>query len=314
MEETGIRALRLNSFGSWKDLSLETVPAPEPTANSPVLVRVRAASINPVDMKMCSGKGLAKYLEDSMPVTLGYDIAGDVVSAGTDTGFKEGDRVCGMIGFPGQGGAFAEYAVTRPEDIALIPEGVSFEVAAATPLVGLTALQTLFELGNLQAGETLLITAASGGVGQYMVQLAHWKGARIIGTCSTRNVEFLKSLGVDVVLDYTRESVTSITENIDLAVNGVITATDVMQMPGITERTRRITIVSLPDDNPAWKEFFPTRMLVHPDRAQLDMLMDLLSRKIIKPRITGSFDLKDFAKAFEVMETGHAGGKLILLP
>jgi NADPH:quinone reductase len=314
MKHDKMRALRLNAFSSWENLSLETVSVPAPDAQNPILVKVKAASINPVDMKMCSGKGLASYMKDNLPVTLGYDMAGEVVSAPENTGYSPGDRVCGMIGFPAEGGAFSEYAVTRPEDITRVPDEVSFEDAAASPAVGLTAWQSLFELGNLEPGETVLITGASGGVGQYMVQLAHWKGARVIGTCSKRNVEYVASIGADVVLDYTKDSLSSVTENVDLFINGVIHAQDAVKTPGATGKTRKITIVTIPEDNPELKAFFPTRMLVHPDREQLVNIMELLSRKVLTPRIAGRFELEDFREAFELIATGHAGGKVLLIP
>ena len=203
-----MRAAVRDRYGPPDVVELRESAKPE-AADGEVLVRVRATSVNPADWYEVSGTPyfgrIAGGLRRPKSSRLGTDFAGTVEAVGKDvTQFRPGDEV-----FGGRSGAFAEY-VTVPEDRAIVPKpaGVSFEQAAAMPIAGLTALQGLRDKGGIQAGKQVLVNGASGGVGTFAVQIAKSFGAEVTGVCSTRNVELVRSLGADHVVDYTREDFT----------------------------------------------------------------------------------------------------------
>ncbi len=180
---------------------------PEPTlGESEVLVKVKASSVNPVDWKIRQGK-LKLITGYDFPKVLGADFAGEVVSTGSpDSRYKPGDKVFGMERAV-KGGAYAGYITVKEKYIAPKPESMSFEEAAAIPLAGMTALQGLRDQGKLAPDDKVLINGASGGVGTYAVQIAAAMGAQVTGVCSTRNLDLVKKLGAQSVIDYTREPV-----------------------------------------------------------------------------------------------------------
>ena len=177
---------------------------PEPREGE-VLVRVHAAGINPVDWKTCAGEGVAPRLEDPFPFIPGWDVSGVVEALGAGvSGFKVGDAVCGMVRWHWGGGGYAEYVAAPAVDLVARPGTMDDSQAAGLPLAALTAWQALFDAADLQAGQTVLIHAAAGGVGHIAVQLAKWKGARVIGTASARNEAFLRELGATASSTTTR--------------------------------------------------------------------------------------------------------------
>jgi len=309
-----MRALRLAAFGSWRDLRLVSVPIPEPDAERGVLVRVQAAAVNPVDLKTCAGRPADPGLADRLPLTPGYDVAGEIVRDAGEGDLAVGTRVCGMVGFPSAPGGFAEYVLARPDEVVAIPAGVGDAEAAALPLVGLTAWQALFEHGGLSASETVLVTGGAGGVGQQLIQLAHAAGARVVATASARNAGLCAALGADRVVDYTSESLTAVDERIDLVVNTVTAVDDVLAMPGVGDHTRRVTLVSLPGDADALRDFFGSRPLVHPDATVLAHLLDRVARGALRSRVVVEAPLGQAERALALVDAGHAGGKALLRP
>jgi NADPH:quinone reductase-like Zn-dependent oxidoreductase len=210
-----MKAIAQDEFGPPDVLQLREVEDPKADAHQ-VLVRVRAASPNPWDWHFMRelpyvSRPQAGWRKPRNEV-LGSDVAGHVEAVGNDaTRFRLGDEVFGFVGH----GAFAEN-VSVPEDVlALKPTGVSFEQAATVPLAAMTALQGLRDRGGLKAGERVLIVGASGGVGTFAVQIAKAFGAHVTGVCSTRNVELVKSIGADEVIDYTKEDFTQGSEKFD---------------------------------------------------------------------------------------------------
>src|SRR6185437_10697964 len=198
-----MHAVRLHQYGAAENLIYEETQRPEPLPGE-ALVRIRAIGVNPVDWKTREGRGVAETPDS--PIILGWDIAGVVEEVGADVDqFAAGDDVFGMVRFPEFGNAYAGYVAAPASDLAKKPANISFAEAAAAPLVALTAWQALFDVAQLQAGQTLLVHAAAGGVGHVAVQLAKWRGAQVIGTASARNADFLRGLGVDQVIDYTHE-------------------------------------------------------------------------------------------------------------
>ncbi len=211
-----MRAIQVHHYGGPEQLKLEEKPRPEPSSGE-VLLRVHAAGVNPIDWKIRLG-----LLKDSQPVTFPYtpgiEVAGVVEDVGPGvTAFKRGQAVLGQT----SGGAYAEYITLPVEALALKPQTLSFAEAATVPVGATTAWRTLFDHGGLTAGQRVLIQGAAGGVGLFAVQLARWKGAQVIGTASTANVEFVRSLGADTVVDYTMTPVERVVQEMDLVLDGV---------------------------------------------------------------------------------------------
>ncbi len=208
-----MRAIVYEGSGSPDILKLVEIDKPAPGDNE-VLIKVCAASVNPLDWRMMRGGPVILRLLDRGPKQKrpGVDVAGVVEAVGKSvTRFKPGDAVFGAAK-----GAFAEYACAEESKLAVKPEGLGFEDAAAIPIAGLTALQALRDNGRIQAGDKVLINGAAGGVGTFAVQIAKAFGAEVTGVCSARNLEFVKSLGADRVIDYTREDFTQTSERYDI--------------------------------------------------------------------------------------------------
>lgn len=216
-----MKAIVYRCYGSADVLKLEDVAKPVP-AEDEVLIKIRAASVNPLDWHYMRGSPYIMRLESGIGAPkdsrMGVDFAGTVESVGSAvTEFRPGDEV-----FGGWDGAFAEY-MTVGESRSLVkkPDNVSFEAAAAVPIAGVTALQALRDHGNLQPGQKVLINGASGGVGTFAVQIAKALGAEVTGVCSTRNVDLVRSLGADHVIDYKKDNYTESGVQYDLIVDNV---------------------------------------------------------------------------------------------
>src|SRR6218665_3365142 len=190
----------LTTPGGVENLQLQELDKPA-LQSGEVLVQVKALSINPVDVKTRQGKGAYGRIKDQSPLILGWDISGIVTESRSDL-FKTGDEVFGMVNFPGHGKAYAEYVISPADQLALKPANISHEEAAAATLAALTAYQGLVHKANLQAGQRVLVHAAAGGVGHFVVQIAKHLGAYVIGTSSAANKDFVLSLGADEHIDY----------------------------------------------------------------------------------------------------------------
>lgn len=216
-----MRAVRFHEYGPPSVLVVDEIDRPEPTAGE-VLIKVHAAGVNPIDWKIRAGY-LRQYMPVTLPSTPGLDVSGTVDSVGEGVSdFAPGDRVFGR-----GAGTYAEYAVAPIATIAHIPEGVSFDQAATLHVGGVTAWLGLFDSAHLEPGQRVLIQGGAGGVGAIAVQLARWKGAYVIATASTANVEFVRSLGADEVIDYTTVKVEDAVHDVDIvldAVGGEVTA------------------------------------------------------------------------------------------
>src|SRR5213079_1004124 len=204
------------------NLKFQEIEKPTP-ADDQLLVRVRAASVNPLDWHFIEGtpyfmRVMGVGIRKPKETRLGVDFAGTVEAVGKNvTKFKPGDEV-----FGGRTGAFAEYVCVREaRAVALKPASVTFEQAASVPIAAITALQALRDKGHVQAGQSVLINGASGGVGTFAVQIAKSFGAEVTGVCSTKNVDMVRSLGADHVIDYTREDFTAGTQHYDLIIDNV---------------------------------------------------------------------------------------------
>jgi NADPH:quinone reductase-like Zn-dependent oxidoreductase len=310
---TQMHAVRLHQYGAAENLIYEETQRPEPQTGE-VLVRVRGVGVNPVDWKTRKGRGVAGQLES--PIILGWDIAGVVEEAGGNVGlFAAGDEVFGMVRFPEFGNAYADYVAAPASDLAKKPANISFAEAAATPLVTLTAWQALFEVAQLQAGQTLLVHAAAGGVGHAAVQLAKWRGARVIGTASAHNADFLRGLGVDQVIDYTHERFEVAAQAVDVVLDTQGEETQRRSFAVLKPGGMLVSIAETPDEALAQRYGVRTaRIRVRPSGKQMAQIAQLLESGNLHVEIARTFPLSEAAEAHRLSETGHTRGKIVLMP
>ena len=311
-----MEAAVLPAFGAATVFRIERVPVPLPAAGQ-VLVKVRAAGLNPVDYKTRMGKGSAAGI--SLPAILGWDIAGEVVSLGDGVSkFDIGDRIFGLSNFPQLGCAYAEYAVVQESEFAIIPKNVPSIEAGATPLAALTAWEALFDHAEAVAGQRILIHAAAGGVGHIAVQLAKWKGCFVAGTASEKNHAFLQELGVDAPIDYEKQSFETAIAPVDIVIDMMggetaLRSLDILKPGGIL-----VSLPSMYKDDPAViakaheKGVRVKWMSVRPDGERMDQIAALMAAGQLKVRVDATFPLKDITKAHQLLESHHVTGKVVL--
>lgn len=303
-----MRAMTYSEYGEPSTLELSDAPMPKASPGT-VVIRVERASVNPVDWKVMAG-GLNPLIDAVFPVIPGWDVAGVVEQLGPDVPeFSVGDRVASygrkdVI----HGGTFAEYVALPAPSVAAIPDGVDIDSAAGLPLAGLTALRCLETL-ELTADDTLLIHAASGGVGFAAAQLARETGARVIGTASALNHEKLETIGVEAIT-YGEGLVERVRE---LAPDGVSAVSDFVG--GVREDTLALLAgggrhVSIAD--PSVEEAGGRWVWVRPDGARLRTLLEKVAAGTLQVEIDRAFALLDAARALEVSKAGEANGKLII--
>src|SRR5207237_3232429 len=215
-----MKAIRIHTYGGPEVLQYEDAPRPKPQAGE-VLIRVHAAGVNPIDWKVREGH-MKYFWPHKFPLILGWDLSGVVEELGAGPAaagrFKVGDEVYSLPD-PTRNGAYADYIVVRESELTLKPNSLHHIRAAAVPLAGLTAWQSLFETAQLRPGQRVLIHAGSGGVGHLAVQLAKWKGAYVFATASTKNQDLLRKLGVDEPIDYTQQRFEEIARKIDIVLD-----------------------------------------------------------------------------------------------
>ncbi len=322
-----MKAIVYRDYGSPDVLRLEEIEKPVPNDNQ-VLVRVRAASVNPLDWHYMEGTPyVARFLGVGLfkptVARLGVDFAGTVEAVGKKvTRFKPGDEV-----FGGRTGAFAEY-VTVLEDraVALKPANLTFEQAASVPIAAITALQALRDEGKIQPGQKVLINGASGGVGTFAVQIAKSFGADVTGVCSTRNVDMVRSIGADHVIDYTREDFTKSEQRYHLILDNVGNHSLLACRRVLTPKGKYI-IVGGPNDD-RWigpmarplKAYVLSRVLSQDmhmflarlNKEDLTILSDLMQAGKVKPVTDRRYSLSQVPEAIGYLEKGHARGKVVI--
>ncbi|HEY2718263.1 MAG TPA: NADP-dependent oxidoreductase [Solirubrobacteraceae bacterium] len=297
-----MRAVLLSETGGPEVLRVVDVPQPE-LGDGEVLIAVRAASINPIDWKFRRG-----IVPKELPAVLGNDVSGTVAQSRVD-GFVDGDDVFGFS----PGGGYAEFALAPAQAIAKKPAGVSHEQAAALPVSGLTAWQALFDRGGLQSGQTLLVAGAAGGVGHLAVQFGKHAGARVIGTGSARNRDFVLSLGADEYVDYTSQDVADTVSDVDVAFDTVGGETTKTLVPTVREGGVIVTIAAAPPEAEAAERGVRAEPLSMGINAkQLAEIAELVATGEVRVEIAQTFPLVEVVKAHELSEAGHTRGKLIL--
>lgn len=320
-----MKGLVARCYGAPDVLTLEQVAKPTP-ADDQLLVKVHVAALNPLDwhtmrgspylMRLSSGLGAPK------DVRVGVDFAGTVESVGKSvTRFKPGDEV-----FGGADGAVAEYVVVRESRaVTLKPANVTFEQAASVPIAAITALQGLRDKGEIKAGQKVLINGASGGVGTFAVQLAKHYGAEVTGVCSTRNVELVRSLGADHVIDYSKDDFTQGSEQYDLILDNVSNRS-LSDVRRVLKPTGHLIIVGAEKGDwiapllPVIKAmavapFVDQKMgffIAQLEQNDLKFLGDLMQAGQLTSVIDRRYAFDDAAKAMEYLEAGRARGKVLV--
>jgi len=301
-----LKAIRIHEFGEPNVLKYEDIPESQPGPGE-VRIKVIAAGVNPVDWKIRSG-----YMELPLPITMGSDIAGvvDVAGQGVES-FQPEDEVFGKAS-PGQGG-YAEYTVVNSSQIAQKPKSIGFVESAAIPTAGLAAWQSLFDIAGLERGQTVLIHGAAGGVGSFAVQFAKWKGAYVIGTASSKNAEFLKSIGCDEVIDYKNQQFEDIVGNLDVVLDTI--GGDTLEKSwGVLKPGGFLvtTVASIPEEKTQKYGVRAERLMTQANGKELAQIAAIIDEHKIKPIVTTVLPLADAQKAHEMSESGHTRGKIVL--
>jgi NADPH:quinone reductase-like Zn-dependent oxidoreductase len=304
-----MKAVRLHAYGDASVLNFEDAPMPEVGAED-VLIKVVATSINPVDWKIREGY-LKSMIDYPMPLTLGLDVSGVVTAVGPDAkGFKIGDAVYSRPDVL-RNGSYAEYVVVRANEVAMKPRTISHVEAATLPLVSITAWEALFTTADLQPGQKVLIHAGSGGVGSIAVQLAKWKGAEVTATTSAPNMEFVRGLGADQVIDYRAGPIT--TGGFDVVFDTIGGDTQEASWGLLKPGGILVSITQKPSEERAASLGVRSAYLfISPNAAILAKLADLVDASVVRPVIGAEFALKDMAAAHTFSETGRTRGKIAI--
>ena len=321
-----MKAIVRTKYGPPDVLKLEEVPKPTP-GDDQVLIRVHGASVNAADWHLLTAdiflvRLMGRGLLTPKDKTLGADVAGRVEAVGRNVKqFKPGDEVFGDI-FQSGGGSFAEYACAREDALALKPASLTFEEAAAVPLAAVTALQGLRDKGKIRPGQKVLINGASGGVGTFAVQIAKSLGAEVTAVCSTRNLDMVRSIGADQVIDYTKEDFTTSGQRYDLilAANGYHPILDYRRALS----PKGIYVMS----GGSWAQMFQAMLLgpwvsmtgskkmgalsAKANPEDLAFVKQLLEAGKVKPVIDRRYPLSEVSEALRYLGEGHARGKVVI--
>jgi len=325
-DKPSMKAIVYRCYGGPEVLKLDRIAKPIPTDNQ-VLVKVQAASVNPLDWHFMRGKPYVMRPGSGIGAptsfSMGSDFAGTIEAVGKNVKrFKPGDEVYGD-----GDGAFAEYlTVSENGAVALKPTNMNMEQAAAAPIAGITALQALRDKGRIQPGQKVLINGASGGVGTFAVQIAKAYGAEVTGVCSGRNAEMVRSIGADRVIDYTKEDFTTGSERYDLIIDNVGNRS-LAEYRHVLNRNGSLVIVGGPSNNSflgpltgllkaaLTSPFVHQKMifmLAQANKDDLAVLREMMQTGSLTPVIDKRYQLSETAQAISYLEQGHARGKVIV--
>jgi NADPH:quinone reductase-like Zn-dependent oxidoreductase len=308
-----MKAVRYHQYGSVEVLRYEEAPTPDVSADE-VLIKVAATAFNPADAMLRMG-----VMKDILPLELPFipnvDVSGVIEKIGESVnGFQFGDKVFAFLDMT-KNGAAAEYVVCKANDVALAPKNIDLQDAAALPGGAMTAWQGLFDHGNLQSGQRVLITAAAGGVGSIAVQLAKWKGAYVIGTASEESISALQDLGIDEIINYKNELIEEkLTEKVDLIFNlSPLSSEEVTKLLLLLKDGGTLVSAYNPADEDVAKNLgvHVVRMGVQRNAEQLSQIADIVDQGYVKPFITERLVLKELTAVHE--KVGQTRGKILLL-
>ena len=316
-----MKAVRIHEYGGPNVLTYEDAPRPEPDEDE-VLIRVHAAGVNPADWQIRFGKRFV--VEEPFSLVLGLDVSGVVEAAGGNVAhFKVGDAVYGMMPIL-KGGGYADYVTSPAAGVAHKPRSLDHIHAAAMPVVALTAWQALFDTAEFSAGQTVLIHAAAGGVGHIAVQLAKWKGARVIGTASGHNECFLREIGCDEIVNYRTTRFEDVARDVDVVLDIIPRDTGAAANTVAQETLERswsvlkkngvlVSICARPSSEAAAARGVRGKyVLAQPNAAQLGEIAKLVDAGHVKPVVNTVLPLEEARKAHELSQRGHTRGKIVL--
>lgn len=302
-----MKAVRIHRFGGPEVLRVDDVPDLIPS-DGKVLIRVAAASVNPVDYKIRKG-GYPKVTEKDLPVTLGRDVAG-VIDA-TGGGFEAGDEVYAHLDWAD--GGYAELALCAPDGVARKPTSLDMTEAAAVPLAATTAWQGLFDQGGLKAGERVLIHGASGGVGAFAVQFARIAGAEVIATASAEQIDRVRALGASQVIDHNARAFEDEVHDVDMVFDLIGGETQAKSFRTLQRDGRLISTVQEPDQAKAAEAGVTAkRYMATPNAGQLANLAKLIDTGQVRVTVAKVFDLGEAVEAHRCLEDDHPHGKVVL--
>ncbi|UCI34505.1 NADP-dependent oxidoreductase [Mesorhizobium sp. B4-1-4] len=331
-----MHAYVLKRYGGPESARMMEVPAPVPGPRD-LLVEVRAVGLNPVDFKFRQGK-LRAILRPRLPLVLGNELAGNVVAVGSQVGrFRVGDPVFARVAKE-RAGAFAEQACVDQDHAAYMPRTLDFTDAAAVPLAGLTALQTLRDLLGVKPGQKLFISGGAGGVGTFAIQIAKWLGAHVTTTASKRGEALVRSLGCDEVIDYTVQDLSSVESRFDAGLD-LIGGKVLEQMFDIMKPgTMVVSVAGVPEPQTAIRDLGGRKVLsavlwlisygirararrrgvgyryffMHPSGRNLSLLAELIEQGKLKVVVDRTYPFAKIAEALDYVESGHAKGKVVV--
>jgi NADPH:quinone reductase-like Zn-dependent oxidoreductase len=313
-----MKALAIDKFGGIEETHWEELPVPPPKSDE-VQIQIAYAAVNPVDWKICEGY-LQKLLPHAFPLIPGWDASGTISAVGANvTSFKEGDEVYAYCRKPTvQWGTYAEYVCFESKHVAHKPQSLSLAQAAAIPLVGLTAWQSLFEAANLKQGQSILIHAGAGGVGSLAVQFAKYAGATVYTTASNSNHDYVKSLGADVAIDYHNEFFVDAVKRyeprgVDVVFDCVGFETLENSYLAVKPKGVLVSIVNRPDQEKC--EEYRIRgefVFVRPDGATLETIGQLINEGDVRPPTITEMPFDEYAKAWDQIKSHHTQGKIVL--
>ncbi|SHF43795.1 NADPH:quinone reductase [Salegentibacter echinorum] len=311
-----MKAAILKKTGDVDHLTMKNIPIPEIKENE-ILVKTKVASINPIEVKTRKGNRFSKeLLQDEYPI-LGWDASGVVEKVGEKiTEFKPGDKVFGIIGFPGFGKTYAEYFVAEEKHLTYIPEGVSFEDAAASTIAAITAYQALKDFGKLESNTKVLIHAASGGVGHYGVQFAKHFGAEVWATASGSKEDFVRDLGADHFIDYKTQKFEEEAQNMDVVFDLIGGDYIDHSLKSLKKGGVLISIPSATNEEVEEKAenagCVGVRFSLKNNKKDMQAIARLLKTGELKPFISESFPLDEIREAHKELEKGHTKGKIVI--
>src|SRR5213080_670092 len=309
-ESAKMRAIVIHAYGGPEVMKLEHMARPEP-ADDEVLIRVVVASINPVDVAI--RKGYLAELVGTFPLILGMDAAGIVEKVGNRvTKYKAGDPVFAFFTLKGEGG-YAEFVTAKEDELAPKPSAVSFAQAAGVGAAGATAWEALIDAANLRAGQAVLIHGGSGGVGHLAIQLAKARGAKVFATASTANQEFLRQMGGDIAIDYTRTRFEDVAKEVDVVLDTV--GGDTLERSYGVVKKGGIIVSIVDEPKPPALEAHGIRgvtLRCTPKAGVLEELSKLMEAKKLAPVISQTFAMANVVQAQDQIATGHTRGKIVL--
>ncbi len=319
-----MRAVRYDRYGPPEVLRVDEIPEPVPGAGE-VKVRVRAASLNPIDWKIRAGGMRWMPMFRGPPRGTGCDLAGEIVGVGRGVAPRHvGERVFGALSPLVRDGSCAEYAVVPAASVAAIPDGIDFATAAALPIAGGTALQAIIDEARLGAGQRALIVGAAGGVGHFAVQIAKHAGAHVVAICGAANAEFVRGLGADEVIDYARDDFTRRDDRFDVVldaagVSSFAAVRAILATEGCYINTLGTGAATANTVLSAIGARFTTRQRVipfalKPGAATWQRLAELVRGGALRPCIDRTATLEQVAEAQRARESGHGRGKVIVVP